>query len=86
MDSNTKTLEQVMGTLESKGYIESLAWVGDKIRMGGVMLNPNQVKVRGSYYVEEEENYTKVFALRTDAGEQGYLIDLGGKFEKYLLS
>ncbi len=83
---NIKSLEQIMDTLESRGYIESLAWVGDKLRMGGILLNPEQVKISESYDIEEKESFSKVFALRTDAGERGYLIDLGGKFEKYLLS
>ncbi|MEZ4887672.1 MAG: hypothetical protein R3E32_23260 [Chitinophagales bacterium] len=83
--NNIQSLEQVMDNLQSRGYVESLAWVGDKLRMGGIMLNPNQVKVIGTYDIEEN-SFSKVFALTTDAGEQGYLIDLGGKFEKYLLS
>lgn len=83
--NQTKSLKEVMDSLESRGYVESLAWIGDKLRMGGVTLNPNQVKVSSSYDIEEE-SFSKVFALTTDAGEQGYLIDLGGKFEKYLLS
>lgn len=85
MNENTQSLEQVVDTLQGKGYVESLAWVGDKLRMGGIMLQPNQVKVRRTYSVEES-NTSKVYTMITDAGEQGYLIDLGGKFEKYLLS
>ncbi|MGB1242267.1 MAG: hypothetical protein ACPG49_07090, partial [Chitinophagales bacterium] len=75
---NVQSLEQIMDSLESRGYVESLAWIGDKLRMGGITLNPNQVKIIGSYEIEEEESFSKVFALTTDAGEQGYLIDLGG--------
>jgi len=85
MDNNTQSLEQVVDALQGKGYVESLAWVGDKLRMGGIMLQPNQVKVRRIYSVEESAA-SKVYTLITDAGEQGYLVDLSGKFEKYLLS
>ncbi len=86
MNNNTQSLEQIVGKLQDKGYVESLAWVGNKLRMGGVMLQPNQVKVRSTYSVEESNTSKKVYTMITDAGEQGYLIDLGGKFEKYLLS
>ena len=85
MNNNIQSLEQVVDTLQNRGYVESLAWVGDRLRMGGVMLQPNQVKVKGAYEVEES-NTSKVYTIVTDAGEQGYLVDLGGKFEKYLLS
>lgn len=81
--NETQSLEQIVGNLQGSGYVESLAWVGNRLRMGGVMLTPNQVRINASYDVEEA-NTSKVYALITDAGEQGYLIDLGGKFEQFL--
>ncbi len=81
--NETQSLEQIVGNLQGRGYVESLAWVGNRLRMGGVTLTPNQVKINASYEVEEA-NTSKVYALITDAGEQGYLIDLGGKFEQFL--
>ena len=81
--NNVQSLKQVVNGLQSRGYVESLAWVGNHFRMGSEVLNPEQVRINASYEVEEAST-SKVYALITDAGEQGYLIDLGGKFEQYL--
>ena len=53
--------------------------------MGNSTLSPNQIKINGAY-TPEELKQSKVFALVTKSGEQGYLIDITGKFEQYVNS